>query len=89
MEARKYVALLLFLAFVQLGAAALTQDRSAPSASPNPSVPKPTVQPTLLAFAHVTVIDATSPGAGSAGSISHRCYADSIRHSLQSLVKTN
>jgi hypothetical protein len=40
MKVEKYVALLFFLAFVQLCAVPVAQDRSATSDSPNAAVPK-------------------------------------------------
>jgi hypothetical protein len=60
MKAQKYVALLFFLAFVQICAVPVAQDRSGASVSPNAGVPKPIDQPAPLAFTHVTVIDATA-----------------------------
>jgi imidazolonepropionase-like amidohydrolase len=59
MKAQRYVALLFFLAFVQICAVLVAQDRSAASAYPIEAVPRPADQSALLAFTHVTVIDAT------------------------------
>jgi imidazolonepropionase-like amidohydrolase len=59
MKTQRYVALLSFLAFVLLCAVLVVQDRAAASRSLNAAVPTTADRPTLLAFTHVTVIDAT------------------------------